>query len=79
VAHWHSLHDNGSEAVGENGHGDFDVWTCRAGAATVRRDAVEDTETHGKDAALLALEQHTGHRCGPACSEWETIDVRIWQ
>ncbi len=35
------------------------------------RDAVEDTETHGKDAALLELECMTGHRCGQNCSGWQ--------
>ena len=29
------------------------------------------TETHAKDAALLALERKTGHRCGQDCSGWQ--------
>jgi hypothetical protein len=73
---WRSRHDNGWEAwVGENKHGDFDVWTCPAGAAAVPRDAVEDNETHGKDAALLALERNTGHRCGAGCSGWHLTET----
>ena len=52
-------------------HGDFDAFACQSGAATVKRDAVEDTETHGKDAALLALERKTGHRCGQNCNGWQ--------
>ena len=61
VRAWVSRHDNGWEAwVCEDEHGDFHAWACQSGAATVKRDAVEDTETHGKDAALLALERKTG-------------------
>jgi hypothetical protein len=72
VRGWVSRHDNGWEAwVCEDEHGDFDAWACQSGAATVKRDAVEDTETHGKDAALLALEQKTGHSCGQNCSGWQ--------
>jgi hypothetical protein len=36
----------------------------------VKRDAVEDTETHGKAAALPALERKTAHRCDQNCSGW---------
>jgi hypothetical protein len=76
VRTWRSRHSNGWEAwVGENEHGDFDVWTCPAGASSVSRDTTEDTETHAKDAALLALEQQTEHRCGAECGEWELIEV----
>jgi len=58
VRAWVSRHDNGWEAwVCEDEHGDFDAFACPAGATTVKRDAVEDTEAHGKDAALLALER----------------------
>ena len=38
---------------------------------TVKRDTVEDTETHGKDAVFLALERKTGHRCGQNCKGWQ--------
>ena len=56
VRAWVSRHDNGWEAwVCEDEHGDFHAWACQSGAATVKRDAVEDTETPAKDAALLAL------------------------
>ena len=49
VRAWVSRHDNEWEAwVGEDEHGDFHAWACQSGAATVKRDAVEDTETHGK-------------------------------
>lgn len=69
---WRSRHDNGWEArVGENEHGDSDVWTCPAGASTVSRDTAEDTETQGKGAALLALERKTGYRCGLNCGRWQ--------
>ena len=72
VRAWVSRHDNGWEAwVCEDEHGDFDAFACPAGATTVKRDAVEDTEAHGKDAALLALERKTGHRCGQNCSGWQ--------
>jgi uncharacterized membrane protein len=72
VRAWVSRHDNGWEAwVCEDEHGDFHAWTCPSGAATVKRDPVECTETHGKRAALLALEYHTGHRCGVSCSSWQ--------
>jgi len=64
--------DNGWEAwVGEDEHGDFHAWACESGSATVKPDAVEDSETHGKDAALLALERKTDHRCGHNCSGWQ--------
>jgi hypothetical protein len=53
VRTWVSRHVNGWEAwVCENEHGDFDAFACPAGAATVARDAVEDTEVHAKDAAF---------------------------
>jgi len=69
VRAWVSCHDNGWDAwVCETEHGDFDAFACQSGAATVKRDAVEDIETHGKDAALLALERKTGHRCGQNCN-----------
>jgi hypothetical protein len=72
VRTWGSRHDNGWEAwVGEDEHGDFHAWACPSGAATVLRDAVEDTERHGKDAAFLELECMTGHRCGQNCSGWQ--------
>ena len=72
VRAWVSRHDNGWEAwVGEDEHGYFHAWACQSGAATVKRDAVEDTETHGKDAALLALERKPAHRCGQNCSGWQ--------
>ena len=73
---WRSRHSNGWETwVGENEHGDFDVWICPAGASIVSRDTAEDTETHGKDAAVLALKQQTEHRCDAECGEWELIEV----
>ena len=46
--------------VGEDEHGDFHAWACESGAATVKSDAVEDTEK-GK----------TGHRRGQNCSGWQ--------
>jgi hypothetical protein len=52
-----------------------DVWTCPAGAATVSRDTTEDTETYAKDAALLALERHTGHRRDAGCTAWELLEI----
>jgi hypothetical protein len=71
---WRSRHDNGWEAwVGENEHGDFSVGPARTEPPAVTRDAVEDTETHGKDAALFALERKTGHRCGTGCSGWQQM------
>ena len=71
VRAWVSRHENGWEAwVCEDEHGDFHAWASESGAATVKRDAVEDTETHGKDAALLALERKTGHRA-QNCSGWQ--------
>jgi hypothetical protein len=71
VRGWVSRHDNGWEAwVCEDEHGDFHAWSCQSGAATVKRDAVEDTETHGKAAALPALERKTAHRCDQNCSGW---------
>ncbi len=73
---WRSRHSNGWEAwVGENEHGDFDVWTCPAGASIVSRDTTEDTETHGKDAALLALKRNAGHCCEAGCGGWHLIET----
>ena len=72
VRAWVSRHDNGWEAwVGEDEQGDFHAWACPSGGRTVLREVVEDTETHGKDAALLELECMTGHRCGQDCSGWQ--------
>ena len=72
VRTWVSRHDNGWEAwVCEDERADFHAWACPSGAATVKLDAVEDTETHAKDAALLALQRKTDHRCGQNCSGWQ--------
>ena len=60
VRAWVSRHDNGWEAWVCEDERDFHAWACPSGAVTVKLDAVEDTETHGKDAALLALERKTG-------------------
>ena len=49
VRAWVSRHDNGWEAwVCEDEHGDFHAWACESGAATVKSDAVEDTEIRAK-------------------------------
>ena len=67
---WKALHANGWETwVAENESGDFIVWTCPAGE-NAAVDCVEDTLAHGQAAALLALTQHTGHRCSPDCGSW---------
>jgi hypothetical protein len=72
-----SRYEEGWEAsIGENGTATSMLGTCPAGALTVSRDTTEDTETHGKDAALLALENQTAHRCDADCGGWELTDMR---
>ena len=71
VRAWVSRHDNGWEAWVCEDERDFHAWACPSGAVTVKLDAVEDTETHAKDAALLALQRKTDHRCGQNCSGWQ--------
>jgi hypothetical protein len=45
VRAWVSRHDNGWEAwVCEDERADFHAWACPSGAATVKLDAVEDTD-----------------------------------
>lgn len=74
VRAWRAIHDNGWEAwVGEDTFGDFDVWVCPAEETVVRRETVEDTELHAKDAALLALKIQSHHDCSRRCGNWALV------